>query len=85
MPKRGAVAEIASGGEDMDQFIFADNLCRLCRQKEISVEKLAEEIGKSPRQINRYRNGQCKNISLDTLSKIAEVLNVDMAYLLASQ
>ena len=63
----------------MDQFIFADNLCRLCRQKKISVEKLAEAIEKSPRQINRYRNGQCKNISLATLSKIAAVLEVDLA------
>jgi len=63
----------------MDQFIFADNLCRLCRQKKISVEKLAEAIEKSPRQINRYRNGQCKNISLATLSKIAAVLDVDLA------
>ena len=63
----------------MDQFIFADNLCRLCRQKRISVEKLAEAIEKSPRQINRYRNGQCKNISLATLSKIAAVLDVDLA------
>ena len=63
----------------MDQFIFADNLCRLCRQKKISVEQLAEAIEKSPRQINRYRNGQCKNISLATLSKIAAVLDVDLA------
>ena len=63
----------------MDQFIFADNLCRLCRQKKISVEKLAEAIEKSPRQINRYRNGQCKNISLATLSKIAAVFDVDLA------
>ena len=63
----------------MDQFIFADNLCRLCRQKRISVEKLAEAIEKSPRQINRYRNGQCKNISLATLSKSAAALDVDLA------
>ena len=63
----------------MDQFIFADNLCRLCRQKRISVEKLAEAIEKSPRQINRYRNGQCKNISLATLSKIAAAQDVDLA------
>ena len=63
----------------MDQFIFADNLCRLCRQKRISVEKLAEAIEKSPRQINRYRNGQCKNISPAPLSKIAAALDVDLA------
>ena len=61
----------------MDLFIFADNLCRLCRQKHISMENLAEAIEKSPRQINRYRNGQCKNIPLSTICKIAKVLNVE--------
>ncbi len=74
----------------MDQYIFADNLCRLCRKKHINVEQLAEAIGKSPSQINRYRNGQfgkspsqinryrngqCRNISLVILSLIAEALD----------
>ena len=67
--------KLGEGGDHMDQYIFADNLCRLCRKKHISVEQLAEAIGKSPRQINRYRNGQCRNISLVTLNLIAEALD----------
>ena len=65
----------------MCQYIFANNLCRLCKEKQISVEQLAEAIDKSPRQINRYRNGQCKTISLSTLEKIATVLQVNIAEL----
>lgn len=65
----------------MYQYIFADNLCRLCKEKHISVEELADAIGKSSRQVNRYRNGQCENLSLRTIAKIAEVLNVSIAEL----
>lgn len=66
----------------MYQYIFADNLCRLCREQHISVTKLADAIGKSPRQVNRYRNGQCENISLGTVEKIASVLHVSLSELL---
>lgn len=67
----------------MYQYTFADNLCRICREKQISVNELADAIGKSPRQINRYRNGQCENISLATLETIASTLNVSMSELLS--
>ena len=60
----------------MYQYIFADNLCRLCKEQHISVNELADKIEKSPRQINRYRNGQCEHLSLGTLAKIADVLGV---------
>ena len=66
----------------MYQYTFADNLCRICKERQISVNELADAIGKSPRQINRYRNGQCENISLGTLAKIASVLNVSLTQLL---
>ena len=65
----------------MYQYLFADNVCRLCKEKHISVEELADAIGKSPRQVNRYRNRQCENLSLRTIAKIAEVLNVSIAEL----
>ncbi len=71
------------GGERMYQYIFADNLCRLCKERQISASALAEEIGKSLRQVSRYRNGQCKNLTLATLAKIARVLNVSIAELLS--
>lgn len=66
----------------MYQYHFADNLCRLCQERHISVDQLADAIEKSPRQVNRYRNGQCKNIPTGTLLKIAEVLQVSPVELL---
>ena len=65
----------------MDQYLFAENLCRLCKEKHISVNELADAIEKSPRQVNRYRNGQCENLSLRTIGKIAKVLDVSIAEL----
>lgn len=66
----------------MYQYKFADNLCRLCKEQHISVEELADKIEKSPRQISRYRNGQCGNLSLATLARIADVLHVNITELL---
>lgn len=68
----------------MYQYILADNLCRLCKEKHISVDLLAERLGKSPRQINRYRNGQCEGITLQTLCDIACVLQVSITDLLTA-
>ena len=66
----------------MYQYQFANNLCELCAKHHISIDELAERIGKSSRQISRYRNGQCKNITLSTLGKIADVLEVHITELL---
>lgn len=66
----------------MYQYHVANNLCRLCTKHKISIEELAERIGKSPRQISRYRSGQCQNITLATLEKIADVFHVSAAELL---
>ena len=66
----------------MCQYTFANNLCRLCKEQKININQLAEAIDKSPRQVNRYRNGQCKNISLSTMEKIANVLQVNIIELL---
>lgn len=68
----------------MDRYTVADNICKFCNEKHISVDALAETIGKSARQVNRYRNGQCKSMSLDTLSDIADALHVSVADLLSS-
>lgn len=68
----------------MYQYYFADNLCRLCKEKHLSAEELADAIGKSPRQVSRYRNGQCENIPLSTIVKIAEVLNVSVSELFSN-
>ena len=67
----------------MDNYVIADNICKFCQQKQITVEQLAEAIGKSTRQVNRYRNAQCKNISVSTLSEIAKTLQISLAELIS--
>ena len=67
----------------MDRFRIADNICRLCQEQNVSIEALAEAIGKSPRQVSRYRSGQCKMIPFETLSAIAEILNTSIYFLLS--
>lgn len=67
----------------MYQYIFANNLCRICQKKHISIEELAEAIGKSPRQVSRYRSGQCDNLSLKTMEKTAVFLDVALSELIA--
>lgn len=66
----------------MYQYVFANNLCRLCKERNINITQFAEAIDKSPRQVNRYRNAQCENISLSTMEKIANVLQVHIIELL---
>ena len=66
----------------MYQYTFANNLCMICNKRQINVDQLAELIGKSSRQVSRYRNGQCPNITLSTLEKIADVLEVPLLDLL---
>lgn len=66
----------------MYQYNFANNLCELCDNRHISIDELAELIGKSSRQVSRYRNGQCQNIKLSTLEQIADVLEVPITELL---
>lgn len=66
----------------MYQYQFANNLCELCDKHHLSVDELAERIGKSSRQVSRYRNGQCQNVTLSTLEKIADILEVPIVELL---
>lgn len=65
----------------MYQYKFANNLCRLCNTHNITIDELAEYIGKSSRQISRYRSGQCPNITLSTLEKIADVFQIHISEL----
>lgn len=66
----------------MYRYILADNLCKYCKIHQLNVYQLADAIGKSPRQVNRYRNGQC-DISLNTLERIADVFQVSIIDLLS--
>ena len=67
----------------MDIFVLANNICKFSKEQNITVERLAEALNKSPRQVNRYRNGQCKNISVVTLTKMANIFNVSVSELIS--
>ena len=75
--------KLDEGGEDMNRYTLAEKIVRLCKEQHMSVTAFAEAIGKSPRQVNRYRSGACKNIPIETLSKIATVLDVCISELLS--
>ena len=75
--------KLGEGGDAMDKYILAENMCRLCKEQNISVEQLAELIGKSPRQVNRYRNGQSDAIPFTVISAIADALHTSPARLLS--
>lgn len=68
--------------QNMYQYKLANNLCRICDEQNISLDELAERIGKSSRQVSRYRNGESANITLSTLEDIANVLGVHLFELL---
>jgi len=69
----------------MLKYIFAERLSSLCKERKVSVEKLAEVIGKSPRTINRYRNGQCENIPFPVLENICLYFHVEPSYLFTEE
>lgn len=74
--------QLGEGGDHMDKYLIAENICRLCKEQNMSVESLAEAIGKSVRQVNRYRNGQCETIPSNTLEAIAEALHTNVVTLI---
>ncbi|NMB41001.1 MAG: helix-turn-helix transcriptional regulator [Firmicutes bacterium] len=54
------------------------------RRKEIgmSVETLAEKLGKNRATIYRYESDQIENMPLSVIEPLAKVLNVSPAYLM---
>lgn len=51
--------------------------------KDISQEQLAEAVGITPQYLSRIENGgYSKNVSLSTLMKIAEKLNIPLVKLM---
>lgn len=69
----------------MNSQTLGQNLCRLCEEQHITIDALAELIEKSPRQVARYRSGQCKTIPFDVLNDIAHALNTTVSVLLSSE
>ncbi len=77
--------QLDEGGDNMNRQMLGENLCKLCDQQQITVDALAELIGKSPRQVSRYRNGHFRTIPLDVLNDIAEALDTSISVLLSAE
>ena len=60
------------------KYILAERIVSLCLKKQISVEQLAEFLGKSSRTVNRYRGGQVEHLSCDVLDKMCEVFGIEL-------
>ena len=63
----------------MDSYVIAENICRIQKEKGVTNDVLAERIGKSPRQINRYRNGSDMPVSV--LLQISAALETSLDFL----
>ncbi len=60
---------------------IADNIARLRKEKRLSCEALADEVGISRQYIAQIEHGE-RNVSLEILSKIAQALSVDIPFLI---
>ena len=67
----------------LDEKYFGINLYRIRNEKGLTIEELAERIGKTPRLISYYESSQ-KFPGLKTLIKIATVLEVTLDSILRS-
>lgn len=61
---------------------IVENIVRLRNKKGISQEKLAARINKSKQSIYLLENGKIQNPGIETLQKIADVLEVPITELL---
>ena len=67
----------------LDEKNFGINLYRIRNEKGLTIEDLADKIGKTPRLISYYESNQ-KFPGLKTLIKIAIVLDVTLDSILRS-
>lgn len=61
---------------------IAKNIARLRKEKRISREYIAERVGLSRQYIFQIENGE-RNVTLESLSKIASVLKVNIEFLIS--
>lgn len=59
-----------------------ENIARLCQESGTSVSALCESAGVSPGILSDLKNGRKKNISSETLAKLAKALGVSTDSLL---
>lgn len=63
---------------------FSETLKRIRKQRKMSQVELASKIGVSRSTISMYEMGE-REPDFETLEAIADVFNVDMAYLIGSE
>lgn len=63
---------------------FSENIKSLRKQRHITQVQLAEKIGVSRSTISMYEMGE-REPDFETLEAIADVFNVDMAYLIGTE
>ena len=61
--------------------MFAERLNKIRKEKGISAQQMAQHLGICLRSYRNYESGD-REPSLDTLVRIADVLNVSLDYLL---
>ena len=69
----------------MNRYLLGSKLRALSKEQKLSVEQLAELIGKSPRQVARYRSGTCKSIPIDVLEDLACALHTTVSVLVSTE
>jgi repressor LexA len=63
---------------------FKDKIKNKMQALQINNEDLAKRMGVSPSTISRYLTGEIQNIRRDKITRLAEALEVDIAYLMDS-
>ena len=64
-------------------FFFFDNCEELAKQKNVSMNKLGEQVGVSGAAINGWKNGSYPKV--DVAQKVAEALGVTVDYLMTGK
>ena len=57
--------------------MLASNIKEFCESSKYSHQSIADRLGINPRQLTRYKNGECEP-SATTLHDMAKLFNIDM-------
>ncbi len=72
------------GADEIDIIMIGWRIRQLRKEKGLTQTELAESLGKSLRVVQKYENGEI-DISISTITNIAEVLDVSSADILGYQ
>ncbi|MGM9968852.1 MAG: helix-turn-helix domain-containing protein [Anaeroplasma sp.] len=62
--------------------LIGQRIRALRKEKNISIDELAEKLGKNRATIYRYEKGDIENLPLDILEPLAEALNTTPGYIM---